>query len=62
VAGDTKYGERMLNRQLGKMGLKRQFLHCLKMSFYEEDLGKQYDFVAEMKEDLINFLQRIEEA
>ncbi|HPJ88040.1 MAG TPA: RluA family pseudouridine synthase [Thermotogota bacterium] len=62
VAGDTKYGDRMLNRQLGKMGLKRQFLHCLKMSFYDDELNRQYDFVAEMKDDLINFLHRIQEA
>jgi 23S rRNA pseudouridine955/2504/2580 synthase len=62
VAGDTKYGDRMLNRQLGKMGLKRQFLHCLKMSFYDPELKRQYNFVAEMKDDLFNFLHRLQEA
>jgi 23S rRNA pseudouridine955/2504/2580 synthase len=61
VVGDDKYGNREINHQLSSMGLKRQFLHCSKMSFFDLEQEKEYYLEAPLKEDLKGFLRRLKE-
>lgn len=61
VAGDDKYGNREINHRLSPLGLKRQFLHCSKMSFYDEEQKKDYQFTADLKPELTGFLKKLKE-
>ncbi len=61
VAGDDKYGNRDINHKLSSLGLKRQFLHCSKMSFFDLIQEKEYYLEAELKSDLKGFLNRLRE-
>ena len=61
VAGDDKYGNRDINHRLRPLGLKRQFLHCSKMSFYDREKKKAYEFKADLKQDLSDFLKKLKE-
>lgn len=61
VAGDDKYGNREINHKLSSLGLKRQFLHCCKMSFFDMEQEKEYYIEAALKEDLKYFLTRLRE-
>jgi len=61
VAGDDKYGNREINHKLSSLGLKRQFLHCSKMSFFDMEREKEYYLEASLKEDLKSFLNKLQE-
>lgn len=61
VAGDDKYGNREINHKLNSLGLKRQFLHCSKMSFFDMEQEKEYYLEASLKDDLKYFLKRLRE-
>lgn len=61
VAGDDKYGNREINHKLSSLGLKRQFLHCSKMSFFDMEREKEYYLKASLKEDLKSFLNKLQE-
>lgn len=61
VAGDDKYGNREINHKLNSLGLKRQFLHCCKMSFFDFEQEKEYYLEALLKDDLKVFLNRLQE-
>ena len=61
VAGDDKYGNRDINHKLSSLGLKRQFLHCYKISFFDLAQEKEYYLEAELKNDLKSFLKRLQE-
>ncbi|WP_255682803.1 RluA family pseudouridine synthase [Dyella sp. 2HG41-7] len=54
LAGDTKYGDRDVNKRLRERGLHRLFLHASHMSF-ELD-GRSYSFSAPLPDDLKTFL------
>ena len=61
VAGDDRYGNRDLNHELSRIGLKRQFLHCSKMSFFDPVGETEYNLKAELKRDLKDFLKKLRE-
>jgi len=62
VAGDDKYGNRSINHQLSSLGLKRQFLHCCKLTFFDMEQGKEYNIEAPLKTDLKKLLNQLQEA
>lgn len=57
VAGDRKYGDRELNRQLRKQGLKRMFLHAARIRVRLQ--GRVLDFQAPLPADLERVLERL---
>lgn len=59
VLGDTKYGDRKLNREYRKKGLKRMFLHARSISFISPVTGKKIMIEAPLDEKLINFLDKL---
>lgn len=61
LAGDDKYGDFELNRELRKLGLKRLFLHSASLRFRMPDTGQLYDFNAPLPDELQRVLQRIEQ-
>ena len=53
VIGDDKYGQKQFNREIRrKTGLRRQFLHCYRLTLPEIALGEKKTFVAPLPEDL----------
>ena len=57
LAGDQKYGDRVFNQRLKKMGLKRLFLHAEAISCPLAD-GKIIDVQAPLPEDLQKVLKK----
>ncbi len=60
IAGDDKYGDFSLNKQLQKQGLKRMFLHAYKMTFKHPLTGEKLSLEAPLPEDLERFLRRLD--
>ena len=60
IAGDDKYGDFPLNKQLQKQGLKRMFLHAYKMTFKHPLTGEKLSLEAPLPEDLERFLRRLD--
>jgi len=60
IAGDDKYGDFPLNKQLQKQGLKRMFLHAYKMTFKHPLTGEKLSLEAPLPEDLERFLCRLD--
>lgn len=60
IAGDDKYGNFELNRQLAKQGLKRMFLHAAKLSFNHPVTGEPLVFEAPLPDDLQQFLDKLD--
>lgn len=60
IAGDDKYGDFPLNKQLQKQGLKRMFLHAYKMTFKHPLTGEKLSLEAPLPEDLERFLSRLD--
>jgi len=58
ILGDERYGMRELNRILSRNGLKRPFLHCSRMSFYDEKANENIVISAPMAEDLRSFVEK----
>lgn len=59
VAGDNKYGNFEINRELKKLiGLKRYFLHSYFLEF--EYINKRYTLIANLTPDLKNIIDRLE--
>jgi len=56
IAGDDKYGDFELNKQLSKQGLKRMFLHAAKLSFEHPISGERLLIEAPLPDDLAQFL------
>ena len=52
---DERYGDRDANRQAGKLGLKRLFLHAQSISFPDKS-GNELHFTAPLADDLDHFL------
>jgi 23S rRNA pseudouridine955/2504/2580 synthase len=60
IAGDDKYGDFSLNRNLQKSGLKRMFLHAAKLNFIHPLNGQAIALEAALPNDLRSFLARLE--
>jgi len=60
IAGDDKYGDFDLNRDLTKTGLKRMFLHAGELSFVHPLTGKTVALRAPLPPELDSFLRRLE--
>jgi 23S rRNA pseudouridine955/2504/2580 synthase len=58
IAGDDKYGDFVLNKQLARQGLKRMFLHACKTVIEHPGTGNKVTFEAPLPADLENFLNR----
>ena len=56
IAGDEKYGDFDLNRQLHKHGLKRMFLHAWRLQFNHPASGERTELLAPLPPDLASFL------
>jgi 23S rRNA pseudouridine955/2504/2580 synthase len=56
VAGDDKYGDFELNRSLARRGLKRMFLHALRLGFEHPISGARIDLTAPLPGELERFL------
>ena len=59
IAGDDKYGDFALNRELARQGLKRMFLHARELAFEHPLTGAHVGLVAPLPEDLADFLERV---
>ena len=56
IAGDDKYGDFNWNRQWGKLGHKRMFLHALKLRVNHPLTGAVMELEAPLPDDLRNML------
>lgn len=61
IAGDDKYGDFPLNKQLTGRGLKRMFLHATKLSFNHPISGEPLIFEAPLPDDLQQFLDKLDQ-
>jgi 23S rRNA pseudouridine955/2504/2580 synthase len=55
IAGDDKYGNFELNRQLQKLGLKRMFLHAWRLHFDHPASGERIELLAPLPPELKRF-------
>ena len=62
IAGDDKYGDFGLNKELQKRGLKRMFLHAWQITITHPVTGKPLHLEASLPEELGRFLQSLEVA
>lgn len=60
LAGDDKYGDFSLNKDLQKAGLKRMFLHAAKLSLPHPLTGQPLAFEAPLPPELRGFLERLD--
>jgi len=60
IAGDDKYGEFELNRELAKRGLKRMFLHAAELRFVHPGTGEALVLHAPLPPELDAFLRGLE--
>lgn len=60
IAGDDKYGDFTLNRELQKAGLKRMFLHAATLALRHPLSGEPLSMEAPLPAELRNFVARIE--
>jgi 23S rRNA pseudouridine955/2504/2580 synthase len=60
IAGDDKYGDFALNRQLVKQGLKRMFLHASRVVFAHPHSGAAVKLEAPLPADLQDFLSTLD--
>lgn len=60
IAGDDKYGNFTLNKELAGQGLKRMFLHAAKLSFNHPVTGEPLIFEAPLPDDLQVFLNKLD--
>ncbi|MGB5337095.1 MAG: RluA family pseudouridine synthase [Woeseiaceae bacterium] len=55
IVGDERYGIEAMNRQAGKLGLRRLFLHAQSIAFVDNS-GNDLHFTAPLADDLEEFL------
>ena len=60
LAGDDKYGDFPLNKNLQKAGLKRMFLHAAKLKLQHPLTDATLDLAAPLPAELQEFLQRLD--
>jgi 23S rRNA pseudouridine955/2504/2580 synthase len=61
VAGDDKYGDFALNKQLARLGLKRMFLHAFKLVIAHPRSGAALTLEAPLPEELRSFVARLDD-
>mgnify|MGYP002064361189 CR=1 FL=1 len=61
VVGDEKYGDRAVNRDFRRLGLKRMFLHAQSLSFERPGGGETLCISAPLQSQLREFLDRLED-
>ncbi|HBT39703.1 MAG TPA: hypothetical protein DEA64_06225 [Pseudothermotoga sp.] len=60
VVGDTMYGNRNVNRQFRETyGLRRQFLHCIRISFMHPSKPEKVILKAPLPKELEAVLERL---
>ena len=59
IAGDDKYGDFALNRELSRKGFKRMFLHAWRLQFKHPATGEKIELQSQLPADLTQFLQKI---
>jgi 23S rRNA pseudouridine955/2504/2580 synthase len=59
IAGDDKYGDFALNRELARQGLKRMFLHAHELAFDHPLTGGRIELAAPLPDDLAAFLEQV---
>lgn len=59
IAGDDKYGDFEQNKRLGKLGLKRMFLHAASLDLKHPLTGEQLQFAAPLPEELHRFADTV---
>ena len=59
IAGDDKYGDFELNRQLGRQGLKRMFLHAWRLRFAHPASGDAVTLESPAPPELTTFLPQL---
>ena len=60
IAGDDKYGDFALNKDLPRAGLKRMFLHASRISFKHPATGSLLTLEAPLPDELKNFLRTLD--
>jgi 23S rRNA pseudouridine955/2504/2580 synthase len=60
VAGDDKYGDFALNRELARRGLKRMFLHALRVAIRHPRTGERLVLEAPLPPELERFLRDLD--
>lgn len=60
LAGDDKYGDFSLNKDLQRAGLKRMFLHAAKLRLPHPITGTPVDLESRLPADLSGFLSRLD--
>jgi len=59
VIGDMKYGDRIINREYKKLGLKRMFLHAKHLNFISPVTQKAFSVDAPLEPALCQFLEKL---
>ena len=59
IAGDDKYGDPELNRQLKKLGFRRMFLHAARMQLAHPLTGQALILESPLPDDLRSFLEQL---
>jgi 23S rRNA pseudouridine955/2504/2580 synthase len=62
IAGDEKYGDFALNRDLQKAGLRRMFLHAASIRLPHPVTGEVLALAAPLPPELAGFVAKIEKA
>jgi len=61
IAGDDKYGDFDLNRELARSGLRRMFLHAAELRFVHPSTGAGVELQAPLPRELREFLRGLED-
>lgn len=59
VIGDMKYGDRIINREYKKLGLKRMFLHAKRLNFISPVTQQSLSIDAPLEPKLCQFLEKL---
>ncbi len=59
IAGDDKYGDAALNKEIRRQGLRRMFLHAAKLEMQHPLTGEPLALEAPLPEDLQQFLDKL---
>jgi 23S rRNA pseudouridine955/2504/2580 synthase len=59
VIGDMKYGDRIINREYKKLGLKRMFLHAKRLNFISPVTQQSLSIDAPLEPELCQFLEKL---
>jgi 23S rRNA pseudouridine955/2504/2580 synthase len=59
VIGDLKYGDRLINQEYKKLGLRRMFLHARTLKFTSPVNQQKVTIEAPLEQDLVQFLEKL---